>query len=61
MSFSDEKTMMILASRAKTAYGKKLANAELFIISDLDGTLLEGNDTAGLKEFTQWITEKKAR
>ena len=28
----------------KTAYGKKLANAELFIISDLDGTLVEGND-----------------
>ena len=28
----------------KTAYGKKLANAELFVISDLDGTLVEGND-----------------
>lgn len=45
----------------KTAYGKKLANAELFIISDLDGTLLEGNDTAGLKEFTAWINENKDR
>lgn len=43
----------------KTAYGKKLANAELFIISDLDGTLVEGNDTRGLKEFTQWITDNK--
>ena len=45
----------------KTAYGKKLANAELFIISDLDGTLVEGNDTEGLKEFTQWIIENKGK
>jgi sucrose-phosphate synthase len=45
----------------KTAYGKKLSNAELFIISDLDGTLLEGNETAGLKEFTQWINDNKDR
>ena len=43
----------------KTAYGKKLANAELFIISDLDGTLVEGNDSNGLKEFTQWIIGNK--
>lgn len=45
----------------KTAYGKKLSNAELFIISDLDGTLLEGNNTKGLKEFTQWINQNKDR
>lgn len=43
----------------KTAYGKKLSNAELFIISDLDGTLVEGNDERGLKEFTQWIGSNK--
>lgn len=43
----------------KTAYGKKLAKAELFIISDLDGTLVEGNETNGLKEFTAWINQKK--
>lgn len=41
----------------KTAYGKKLAQAELFIISDLDGTLVEGNDTKGLREFTEWVKE----
>ncbi|MDZ4709843.1 MAG: HAD family hydrolase [Saprospiraceae bacterium] len=45
----------------KTAYGKKLANAELFIISDLDGTLVEGCNTEGLKEFTQWINENRHR
>lgn len=45
----------------KTAYGKKLANAELFIISDLDGTLVEGNNSDGLKEFTQWISDHKGR
>ncbi|MDB5276985.1 MAG: sucrose phosphate synthase sucrose phosphatase-like protein [Ferruginibacter sp.] len=45
----------------KTAYGKKLANAELFIISDLDGTLVEGDDSKGLKEFTQWIADNKGK
>lgn len=45
----------------KTAYGKKLANAELFIISDLDGTLVEGSNTEGLKEFTQWINENRQK
>ncbi len=45
----------------KTAYGKKLANAELFIITDLDGTLVEGEDCKGLKEFTQWINDNKSK
>jgi len=45
----------------KTAYGKKLADAELFIISDLDGTLVEGRDSEGLKEFTQWINNNKSK
>ncbi|MBS1512615.1 MAG: HAD-IIB family hydrolase [Bacteroidetes bacterium] len=39
----------------KMAFGKKLSNAKLFIISDLDDTLVDGNNTRGLKEFTQWI------
>ncbi|MEP7111544.1 MAG: HAD family hydrolase, partial [Ferruginibacter sp.] len=43
----------------KTAYGKKLANSEMFIISDLDGTLIEGTETEGLKEFKQWIADYK--
>ncbi len=43
----------------KTAYGKKLGNAKLFIISDLDGTLVEGNDSEGLREFSQWINEHR--
>jgi sucrose-phosphate synthase len=45
----------------KTAYGKKLAHAELFIISDLDGTLVEGADSEGLKELTEWIKETKGK
>lgn len=45
----------------KTAYGKKLAKAELFIISDLDGTLVEGSETGGLKEFTEWINRNKEK
>ncbi|MEP7278840.1 MAG: HAD-IIB family hydrolase, partial [Bacteroidota bacterium] len=43
----------------KTAYGRKLAKAKLFIISDLDGTLVEGNKSDGLKELKQWITNNK--
>ncbi|MEO6870383.1 MAG: HAD family hydrolase, partial [Ginsengibacter sp.] len=39
----------------KTAYGKKLLKAKLFIISDLDGTLVEGDDIEGLDKFRQWI------
>lgn len=39
----------------RMAYGKKLAKASLFVICDLDGTLIEGKDTRGLKEFKQWI------
>lgn len=44
----------------KTAYGKKLAMADLFIISDLDGTLVDGNNSEGLNEFKQWIADNKA-
>ena len=43
----------------KTAYGKKLLKAKLLIISDLDGTLVEGEDFEGLEEFKKWIDEHK--
>ena len=43
----------------KTAYGKILANADMFVISDLDGTLVEGADTEGLKEFKQWMKDHR--
>lgn len=43
----------------KTAFGKKLAKAKQFIISDLDGTLVEGNQSEGLRELKQWIAEHK--
>jgi sucrose-phosphate synthase len=45
----------------KTAYGKKLAKAELFLISDLDGTLVEGSCTDGLSELNQWISANKEK
>ncbi len=50
-----------LAFTHKTAYGKKLAKAELFIISDLDGTMVEGNDSDGLDELKQWIIGHKEK
>ena len=44
----------------KIAYGKKLSNASLFVICDLDGTLVEGTDTKGLQEFASWIELHKS-
>ncbi len=43
----------------KTAYAKKLSKSELFFITDLDGTLIEGNNTEGLPELRKWIIEHK--
>jgi sucrose-phosphate synthase len=43
----------------KTAYGKKLVKAELFIISDLDGTLVDEEKTDGLPELKKWINDHK--
>jgi sucrose-phosphate synthase len=54
---TDDKTPSI----RKTAYGKKLASTELFIISDVDGTLLDGENTEGLQEFTEWIKERREK
>jgi sucrose-phosphate synthase len=45
----------------KTAYGKKLMKAELFIITDLDGTLVDGDETEGLDELKKWISERKEK
>lgn len=39
----------------KTAYGKRLVKADTFIISDLDGTLVDGNKADGLAELKAWI------
>ena len=41
--------------RSETSFGKKLATAQLFLISDLDGTLAEGNDHTGLEELMNWL------
>jgi sucrose-phosphate synthase len=43
------------------SYGKKLAKAERFLIFDLDGTMINGNDTTGLKELNSWITKNNER
>lgn len=43
----------------KTAYGKKLSKAKLFVISDIDGTLIDKNSEHGLAELKQWIEEHK--
>lgn len=43
----------------KSAFGKKLAKAKQFIISDLDGTLIEGDQSTGLPELKHWISQNK--
>ena len=43
----------------KSGFGRKLFRAKQFIISDLDGTLVEGNQTDRLKELKEWIVKNK--
>lgn len=43
----------------KTAYGRKLVRARQIIITDLDGTLVEGTQTDGLSELKQWVMDHK--
>lgn len=56
-----KKKLDTVKSPGKTAYGKRFTEADLFIISDLDGTLVDGQDSTGLKEFTQWIRMSKGK
>ncbi len=43
----------------KTPFGKKFTKAAFFIISDLDGTLIDGKNAEGLQELKQWVKEHK--
>ena len=52
-----QKNKDALSFTHKTAYGKKLVKADLFIISDLDGTLVEKEKHNGLNELKQWINK----
>lgn len=43
----------------KSAYGRKLINAQHVIIADLDGTLVEGDKSDGLDELKEWINDRR--
>lgn len=43
------------------AFGKRLARAERFLVFDLDGTLIEEENTNGLKELKEWIENNRHR
>ena len=43
----------------KNAFGKKLMKSELFIICDIDGTLVDEEKTDGLQELKDWVKERK--
>ena len=45
----------------KTNIGRNIANAEYFIICDLDGTLIEDKVNTDLIHFKNWIEEQKGR
>ncbi|WP_346237718.1 HAD-IIB family hydrolase [Niabella insulamsoli] len=42
---------------AQNSLGRKLADAKMFFISDLDGTLVEGDDTTGLETLMDWVRQ----
>lgn len=42
-----------------TSLGKKLTYAKSFLISDLDGTLVDNEDTEGLSDLMHWVQESK--
>ena len=46
-------------SMHNSSFGKKLVKAELFFISDMDGTLVEGEKTDGLDQLTKWVSDRK--
>jgi len=39
------------------AYGKKLSLVKQFLITDIDGTLVDGQKTTGLVQLKQWIND----
>ncbi|MBS1746244.1 MAG: HAD-IIB family hydrolase [Bacteroidetes bacterium] len=43
----------------KTAYAKKLAKAKLFVVCDIDGTLMEGDNIVGLDLLKKWIQDNQ--
>ena len=46
-----------LAYNQKTAYGKRLVTANIFVITDLDGTLIDSGKPNHLSDFNNWMVE----
>lgn len=51
----EEKYNRSLSLADKKAYGKRLAKAKLFVITDLDGTLVDKSNIDGLVDLQEWI------
>jgi sucrose-phosphate synthase len=43
----------------KTAYAKKLSAAKLFVVCDIDGTLIDGSNAEGLDALKKWLLDKQ--
>lgn len=43
------------------AYGKKLAKVERFLISDIDGTLVDSDNINGLAELHDWVSKNSQK
>lgn len=49
--------IQINKTASEMPYGKRLAAVKKFLISDIDGTLVDGENTTGLTALKQWIGE----
>lgn len=45
---------------SRSGFGKQLTKAKYFLVSDLDGTLLDGENVEGLSELKGWIESNRS-
>ncbi len=55
----DQRGASQLRYKQKSAYARRLAQAEHFLICDIDGTLVDGKDKHGLDELRDWIRQHR--
>ena len=59
----NERESRILPSQSESTdinIGKRLSKARLFLICDLDGTLIEEDETNDLSDFKQWVEDHQS-
>lgn len=59
--FSTRQELQSDEPASQPPFGRKLAKADWFFISDLDGTLIEGAGSDGLIELKEWVTANSGK